>query len=184
MKAYAPVLDFSVPQIAQVARRVTNNPAAYERFMSRAAAQKGLYYFSLGDLLYWQGQYDASLDYYRKIEERYDRPGVITDWWADYRGRTNDGRYDSEVEKRMKALFPRGVEKVTLASFQKRPDEGVLIDGENERTQAAGQSGGTFRRGKKRRAGPRARRRPGARSQVFAADSTSCTSASVSPYNR
>jgi tetratricopeptide (TPR) repeat protein len=206
-QAYAPVLDFSVPQIAQMARLVTNNPAAYERFMARAAAQKGLYYFSLGDyfaarddaqkaagyyekgvqtcsdevavsnncrwlvsyyfhhgrpaeaeqladrvaeaysfmglktkgdLLYWQGKYDASLDVYRQIEERYDRPGVITEWWADYRGSTNDARYDGEVEKRLKALFPRGVEKVTLDSFPKRPDEGVLIDGENELTRAAG----------------------------------------------
>jgi len=206
-QAYAPVLDFSVPQTVRLARLVTNNPAAYERFMARAAAQKGLYYFDLGDyfarrdepkkaaeyyekgvstcqdavgvsnnsrwlvryyfdqgrvaeaeqladraaevyshlglktkgdLLYWQGKYEESLECYRKIEERYDQPGVIIDWWVTYRGATNDTRYDSEVELRMKTLFPRGAEEVTLASFRNPPDEGVMIDGENDLLRAAG----------------------------------------------
>jgi hypothetical protein len=91
-----------------------------------------------GDLLYWQGRYDESLAHYLKIEERYDQPGVIIDWWADYRGRTNDARYDGEMEKRLKILFPRGTETVTLASFQRPPDEGVRIEGESQHTAAAG----------------------------------------------
>jgi hypothetical protein len=70
--------------------------------------------------------------YYRKIDERYDDPYAVVVWWADYRGRTNDVRFDSEIEKRMKSLFPRGVETVTLASFEGRPDEGVLIQSEND----------------------------------------------------
>jgi tetratricopeptide (TPR) repeat protein len=85
-----------------------------------------------GDLLYWQGHYEESMAYYRKIDERYDDPCAVVVWWADYRGRTNDVRFDSEIEKRMKSLFPRGVETVTLASFEGRPDEGVLIQSEND----------------------------------------------------
>jgi tetratricopeptide (TPR) repeat protein len=205
--AYGPMLEYSVPQMALVARLATNNPAFYQRYMERAASLRPLHYFELGDyliareqpdeaagcyekgvaqcddavavanrsrwlvlyyfennrmadaellanraadtysyqglktkgdLLYWQGQYDESLSYYQKIDERYHAPYAVVQWWADYRGRTNDARFDAEIEKRMNTLFPRGVETVTLKSFEGQPDEGVKIRGENELIRQAG----------------------------------------------
>jgi hypothetical protein len=85
-----------------------------------------------GDLLYWQRRYEESMDYYRKLDERYDAPYAVVLWWADYRGGTNDTRFDAEIEKRMKSLFPRGVETVTLTDLTGRPDEGVVILTEND----------------------------------------------------
>jgi hypothetical protein len=115
--------------------RIADATALAKRCAS-AYSHHGL--LTMGNLLYWQGRYNESLAFYKRCEERYNAPNVVVQWWLDYRSLTNDTRYDPEIEKRIRTLFPRGEESVTLRSFQNPPDEGVLIAEENDLIRAAG----------------------------------------------
>lgn len=110
-----------------------------ERLAARAAdtySAGGLR--TMGDLLFWQEEYEASFQYYRKIEERYDNPRYVISWWRGYREQTGKAAYDGEVEKRLSALFPAGIQPVNIGAAVNAPETGVAILGENEHTQAAG----------------------------------------------
>jgi tetratricopeptide (TPR) repeat protein len=77
-------------------------------------------------------------DYYWKMEERYNDGWPLAAFCIRYKTKTGDPRFDKEVQKRLKLLFPRGLEKVTPKSFKGIPDEGVMVYTENELVLQAG----------------------------------------------
>jgi tetratricopeptide (TPR) repeat protein len=91
-----------------------------------------------GNLLFWKEQYAESFEYHRRIEERYNRPQCVVEWWVDYRQRTGRSDFDDQIEKRLGTLFPKGRKPAALRDFTSPPETGVLIDGESDRLHAAG----------------------------------------------
>ena len=84
------------------------------------------------ELLESTGKYAEAMDYYLKIEERYKESGVVAHFITRYKSRTGDSRYEEELNKRLKKLFPRGLEKVGHGDFQGPPPDGVVIGDDNE----------------------------------------------------
>ena len=89
-------------------------------------------------LMETEEKYDEALKYYRRIEERYHQSGPLVGFCVRYKGKTGETRFEGEVQKRLKTLFPRGIEKVDLKDFDQPPKQGVLITEENELLQKAG----------------------------------------------
>ncbi len=83
-------------------------------------------------------KYDEAREYYSRIEERYEQAGPLVGFYVRYKAKTGNARFDPEVQKRLKTLFPRGIEKVGLPDFKAPPEQGVLIAEENELVQQAG----------------------------------------------
>ncbi len=84
------------------------------------------------------GKYDEALDYYRKIDERYQAPGEVLAFLTRYKARTGSARYDGELQTGLRKLFPGGVEKVTLAQLNGPPQSGVSINDDNRLVEEAG----------------------------------------------
>lgn len=82
--------------------------------------------------------YDQAFDWYKKIEDRYNDDSDLVGFCLRYKTLTGDTRFDSVVRERLGNVFPRGMEKVSLADFHDPPRNGVLIQGENELLTAAG----------------------------------------------
>ncbi len=82
--------------------------------------------------------YDGAFEWFAKIEERYEKPLPLIDFCFRYKSLTGNSRFDPEVEKRLKKLFPKGLEKVSLNDFQGPPKDGVLIRQENDLLKSAG----------------------------------------------
>lgn len=89
-------------------------------------------------LMELEHNYAAAIDYYSKIEERYNSSGPITGFYVRYKAETGDTQYDPEVERRMETLFPSGLEKVTLASFSSPPSYGIDLKETSEALTALG----------------------------------------------
>jgi len=83
-------------------------------------------------------KYDEAREYYSRIEERYEQAGPLVGFCVRYKAKTGDARFDPEVQKRLKTLFPRGLEKVGLPDFKLPPEEGVLITEDKPLLQQAG----------------------------------------------
>lgn len=82
--------------------------------------------------------YDAAFDWYSKIEERYNDSVPVTDFCMRYKELTGDNRFESEVQNRVDKIFPKGLEKVSLAELKTPPADGVLIDGQSAAMESAG----------------------------------------------
>jgi tetratricopeptide (TPR) repeat protein len=82
--------------------------------------------------------YDEAFDWYAKLEERYDDSGPLIAFCERYRNLTGDDRFELELKKRIKQLFPNGMEKVFLSDFHGPPADGVSIQQQNELVTAAG----------------------------------------------
>ena len=82
--------------------------------------------------------YDGAFEWYAKIEERYDDSSPLLAFCARYQARTGDSRFEPEVLKRLRALFPDGMEHVTLNMLHGPPTDGVLIEQENNLLRSAG----------------------------------------------
>jgi tetratricopeptide (TPR) repeat protein len=76
--------------------------------------------------------YDGAFEWYAKIEERYKEPGPLLAFCARYKAQTGDSRFDSELQQRLKTLFPGGVEQVSLNNFQAAPTDGAVFQGQND----------------------------------------------------
>ena len=76
--------------------------------------------------------YDDAFDWYQKIEERYKDSAPLLAFCQRYKQQTGDNRFDAEVQKRAKNLFPKGLEKVSLTDFKAPPTDGVLVRQEND----------------------------------------------------
>ena len=102
--------------------------AEAEKLADRAAETYSMTCLEIkGYLLFSQGKYPESFDYYLKIEERYNIPGRVVGWCLRFADKTGNHKYDAEIEKRIKALFPKGLEQVSLKTLQGRPSNGVII---------------------------------------------------------
>ena len=82
--------------------------------------------------------YDGAFDWYAKIDERYEDPSPLLEFCARYQSRTGDQRFEPEVRKRIRELFPKGIEKVALNEFHDAPADGVWIKEENDLLKSAG----------------------------------------------
>jgi tetratricopeptide (TPR) repeat protein len=82
--------------------------------------------------------YDGAFEWYAKIDERYEDPGPLLHFCARYQSLTGDQRFEPEVQKRIRKLFPKGIEKVALSDFHGPPADGVLIKEENDLLKSAG----------------------------------------------
>lgn len=82
--------------------------------------------------------YDGAFEWFGRIEERYNKSLPLLDFCLRYKAQTGDLRFDSQVEKRIKKLFPKGIEKVSLSDFHGPPTDGVLIRQENDLLKSAG----------------------------------------------
>lgn len=76
--------------------------------------------------------YDAAFSWYEKIEDRYNDSAPLVGFCLRYKAQTGDNRFDSQVQKRLGTLFPKGIEKVSLSDFHAPPVDGVLIRQQND----------------------------------------------------
>ena len=115
-----------------------------EHAKAEALADRAAEVYSLGglrtkaQLMEAEAKYDEAFACYARIEERYEQSGPLVGFCVRYKARTSDTRFDREVQKRFKALFPRGVEQVGLQDFKSPPDEGVFVAEQNELLRQAG----------------------------------------------
>jgi len=86
--------------------------------------------------------YDGAFEWYHNIEERYNEPGALIDFCIRYKAETGDIRFEPELQKRMRILFPRGIENVSLRDFTKAPTDGVVIMEDNDALRSAGLKSG------------------------------------------
>lgn len=86
--------------------------------------------------------YDDAFEWYAKIEERYDNSIPLLRFCARYQSQTGDQRFEPEVQKRIRKLFPKGIEKVSLNDFHGPPTDGVVIKQQNELLHSAGLKAG------------------------------------------
>ena len=82
--------------------------------------------------------YDGAFEWFAKIEERYDNSSPLIAFCQRYKALTGDTRFDLELQKRVKKLFPKGMEKVSLGDFHAAPTDGVLIRQQNDLLLSAG----------------------------------------------
>jgi hypothetical protein len=62
----------------------------------------------------------------------------VLEFCIRYKRQTDDQHFDPEVQRRIRKLFPQGIEKVALRDFHGPPADGVLIRQENALLKAAG----------------------------------------------
>jgi len=86
--------------------------------------------------------YDEAFAWYVKDEERYDDSTALVNFCLRYKKLTGDTRFDSELQKRTKKLFPRGMENVSLQDFHGPPTDGVVFNGQSRLMTAAGLKNG------------------------------------------
>ena len=84
------------------------------------------------------GKHAEALDWYSKIDERYDDPGPVIGFCMRCGAKTGDRRFEPELQKRSSIVFPKGVEKASLKDFQSPPSDGVFIAEENDLVRKAG----------------------------------------------
>lgn len=82
--------------------------------------------------------YDGAFEWFAKLEERYNNSTPLISFCERYQRQSGDNRFEPELKKRLKKLFPAGMEKVSLADFQGPPADGVSIRQQNELLTAAG----------------------------------------------
>lgn len=88
------------------------------------------------------GDYAGAFEWFWKIQERYNDPGPVVAFCRRYKAKTGNTQFDEELQKRLGNLFPDGIKKVTIDDFHSAPRDGVLIDGEDGLTRAAGLASG------------------------------------------
>ena len=104
---------------------------AAETYSSRGLQTKA-------ELLESLGKYDDALDYYEKIEERYNHSGELIAFVTRYKAKTGSTRFDAKLQARLKGLFPNGIQKVSSVELHGLPDSGVSINKGNQLLQQAG----------------------------------------------
>ncbi len=86
--------------------------------------------------------YDGAFEWFAKDEERYNDSIPLIAFCERYKALTGDTHFDSELEKRVKTVFPKGMEKVSLEGLHAAPADGVLILGQNDLLLSAGMKRG------------------------------------------
>jgi hypothetical protein len=83
-------------------------------------------------------KYNDAFDWYQKIEERYENSRELMDFCIRYRQKTDDRRFEPELDKRLKKIFPKGMKKVSVSDFAQPPGYAVLINEDNDLLKKAG----------------------------------------------
>ncbi|MGA2241677.1 MAG: tetratricopeptide repeat protein [Verrucomicrobiota bacterium] len=109
-------------------------------FAAEVYSNRGLQ--AMGYFLEATTNYDQAYGVYLKIEERYDNPAPLLGFCARYLSKTGDRRFEPEAQKRIRKLFPKGIEKVSLNDFHDPPADGVLIKQENDLLKSGGMKKG------------------------------------------
>ena len=104
------------------ARQIADDAA--EVYSARGLESKGI-------LLEQTTNYDGAFEWFAKIEERYDDSKPLILFCERYKNLTGDTRFEPEVKKRLKKLFPNGTESVAVTDFRNAPVDGVLIRQQN-----------------------------------------------------
>ncbi len=104
---------------------------AGEVYSSAGLQAEGFFWESLSN-------YDKAFDWYAKVEDRYNESGPLIAFCLRYKEETGDARFDPELQKLFRALFPNGMEKVSLKDFHHPPLDGVLIKQDNDLLQSVG----------------------------------------------
>lgn len=82
--------------------------------------------------------YDNAFGWFAKIDERYNDAYPVIDFCLRYKTKTGDTRFDAEVQQRINKLFPKGMEKASLAEFKTPPADGVLFREQNALMESVG----------------------------------------------
>jgi tetratricopeptide (TPR) repeat protein len=104
---------------------------AGEVYSARGLRAKALFLEETGD-------YAGALEWYAKIEERYNDSSQVVAFCQRYKAKTGSTRFDRELQQRCDPLFPGGMEKVSLADFKGPPKDGILIKQRTPLESAAG----------------------------------------------
>ena len=100
------------------ARKIADD--AGEVYSSIGLEAKAIYYEQTTN-------YDGAFEWFAKNEERYEDSQPLIAFCLRYKRLTGDTRFQPEVEKRLKKLFPTGIEKAAITDFHGPPTDGVLI---------------------------------------------------------
>ena len=84
------------------------------------------------------GRYDEALEYYKKIEERYNDSSSLISFCLRYRAKTGRTNFEAILQRLTKNVFPNGAEHIALPDLKGRPRDGVLVGGESSETAKAG----------------------------------------------
>jgi hypothetical protein len=108
----------------------TEKARAIADFAGEVYSYSGL--IAKGVFLECNSNYDGALEWFGKIEERSDTPFPLVAYCVRYKSATGDARFDGEVRKRIKVLFPHGMEKAVLGDLRGPPADGVVVAGTND----------------------------------------------------
>ncbi len=86
------------------------------------------------DYLEAKGRYKEALNCYDEIEARYGPREDTVAFLLRAKAKTGGKEFDKILSTRTADFFPNGMERVTLASFRKPPDDGVILGGDNAET--------------------------------------------------
>jgi tetratricopeptide (TPR) repeat protein len=103
---------------------------------AEAYSFKGL--IAKADFLEDTGKYAEALEYYKKIEERYESSADLIQFCLRYKAKTGRSDFDLALTRRLKILFPKGLEQVTTNDFKPAPTDGVLVKEANGETAKVG----------------------------------------------
>lgn len=83
---------------------------------------------TLGALLEQTGRHDQASQVLHRLAERYESGGHVLDrFLAAYLQRVGDDRFGAEAEAAFARVFPDGLERVTLDSFDGPPFSGLTV---------------------------------------------------------
>jgi len=89
-------------------------------------------------LLERRQDYAGAVEYYLKIHERYEAPGLVIGCIMRFKKHSDDPRYDSLLEQLMQQYLPAGLKPFQLANPASPPAAGVLVHSENVEITGAG----------------------------------------------
>lgn len=80
----------------------------------------------------------GALDLHKALKERYNDSKPLIDFLLRVRRQSPSAHFDAELKAASEKVVKGGLVDVTLASFSTAPDDGVLVEGENDQTKQVG----------------------------------------------
>jgi tetratricopeptide (TPR) repeat protein len=90
-----------------------------------------------GDFLEGTGQLEAALEWYAKVEERYNESDEIWGFCSRHSQKTGHAAFDQAVQKRLQA-WGKILQKVSLRDFTSPPAEGAVLADNSDLLNSAG----------------------------------------------
>jgi tetratricopeptide (TPR) repeat protein len=82
----------------------------------------------MGRTLERMGRYAEAEAYYQKIAKRYDKSADLDQFYIRREHRAPDGPYRTQAAAAAKAVFPAGIQRVSLADFHAPPTDGQPVE--------------------------------------------------------